>query len=129
MTQGNKDILLQLLQRHKALGISDQIDFDKFYINSLVSNSVALSNPVPEPIEEEMVDKWTRKPSEAEKLADILDFVADKEETTTEAIVQHFGFPATSAKRYLRQLAEFGYLEAQGGNRNRTYREYRIREV
>ncbi len=57
----------------------------------------------------------------AGKLADILDFVADKEETTTEAIVQHFGFPATSAKRYLRQLAEFGYLEAQGGNRNRTY--------
>lgn len=93
MTQGNKDILLQLLQRHKALGISDQIDFDKFYINSLVSNSVALSNPFPEPIEEEMVDKWTRKPSEAAKLADILDFVADKEETTTEAIVQHFGFP------------------------------------
>lgn len=123
MTQGNKDILLQLLQRHKALGISDQIDFDKFYINSLVSNSVALSNPFPEPIEEEMVDKWTRKPSEAEKLADILEFMADKEETTTEAIVQHFGFPATSAKRYLRQLAEFGYLEAQGGNKNRTYRK------
>lgn len=123
MTQGNKDILLQLLQRHKALGISDQIDFYKFYINSLVSNSVALSNPFPEPIEEEMVDKWTRKPSEAEKLADILEFMADKEETTTEAIVQHFGFPATSAKRYLRQLAEFGYLEAQGGNKNRTYRE------
>lgn len=123
MTQGNKDILLQLLQRHKALGISDQIDFDKFYINSLVSNSVALSNPFPEPIEEEMVDKWTRKPSEAEKLADILEFVADKEEIATEAIVQHFGFPATSAKRYLRQLAEFGYLEAHGGNKNRTYRK------
>ena len=122
MTQGNKDILSQLLQRHKALGISDQIDFYKFYINSLVSNSVALSNPFPEPIEEEMVDKWTRKPSEAEKLADILVFVADNEEITTEAVVQHFDFPDTSAKRYLRQLAEFGYLEAHGGNKNRTYR-------
>ncbi len=27
----------------------------------------------------------------------------------------------TTAKRYLRQLTEFGYLEARGGNRNRTY--------
>ncbi len=27
----------------------------------------------------------------------------------------------TTAKRYLRQLAEFGYLEARGGNKNRKY--------
>ena len=64
-----------------------------------------------------MVDKATL----AEKLADILDFVADKEEFTTEVIVRHFGFPSTTAKRYLRQLTEFGYLEAHGGNKNRTY--------
>ena len=54
-------------------------------------------------------------------MVDILAFVADKDKITTEAIVAHFGFPATSAKRYLRQLAEFGYLEARGGNKNRTY--------
>ena len=74
-------------------------------------------------LKQEMVDKWSIKPTLAGKLADILAFVADKEEITTEAIVQHFGFPDTSAKRYLRQLAEFGYLEAHGGNRNRTYRK------
>lgn len=54
-------------------------------------------------------------------MVDILRFVADKEEITTENIVVHFGFTATSAKRYLRQLTEFGYLEAHGGNKNRTY--------
>lgn len=69
----------------------------------------------------EMVDKWSIKPSLAEKLVDILQFVADKEEITTENIVAHFGFAATSAKRYLRQLTEFGYLEAHGGNKNRSY--------
>ena len=74
-------------------------------------------------LKQEMVDKWSIKPSLAEKLADILDFVADKEEFTTEVVVQHFSFPATSAKRYLRQLTEFGYLEALGGNKNRTYRK------
>ncbi len=69
-----------------------------------------------------MVDKWSTKPTLAEKLADILDFVADTEEFTTEVVVHHFGFPATTVKRYLRQLTEFGYLEARGGNKNRTYR-------
>ena len=38
-------------------------------------------------------------------MVDILAFVVDKEE----------------GKRYLRQLVEFGYLEPQGGNKNRTY--------
>ena len=59
----------------------------------------------------------------AEKLADILVFVADKGHITTEVVVNHFGFTPTTAKRYLRQLTEFGYLEAQGGNRNRSYRK------
>lgn len=72
-------------------------------------------------VAEEMVDKWSIKPTLAHKLADILSFLADKEETTTEAIIQEFGFTPTTAKRYLRQLADFGYLEAKGGNRNRTY--------
>ena len=72
--------------------------------------------------QKKMVDKWPIKPSLAEKLVDILEFVVDKGEFTTEQIVTHFGFNATTAKRYLRQLAEFGYLEAHGGNKNRTYK-------
>ena len=72
-------------------------------------------------LKQKMVDKWSIKPSLAEKMVDILDFVADKEEFTTEQIVSHFGYNATTAKRYLRQLTEFGYLEAHGGNKNRTY--------
>lgn len=68
-----------------------------------------------------MVDKWSIKPSLAKKIVDILQFVADKKEITTDNIVAHFGFTATSAKRYLRQLTEFGHLEAHGGNKNRTY--------
>ena len=75
-------------------------------------------------LRQEMVDKWSVKPTLAGKLADILAFVADKGEFTTEAIVQYFGFTSTTAKRYLRQLTEFGYLEAHGGNRNRSY-EYK----
>ena len=72
-------------------------------------------------LRQKMVDKWSIKPTLAEKLVNILAFVADKEEFTTETIVRHFGFTATTAKRYLRQLTEYGYLESLGGNRNRTY--------
>jgi DeoR/GlpR family transcriptional regulator of sugar metabolism len=57
----------------------------------------------------------------ADKLADIMLFVAEKEEFTTEHIVQYFGFTPTTAKRYLRQFTGFGYLVARGGNRNRSY--------
>ena len=70
---------------------------------------------------QKMVDKWSIKPPLAEKMVDILEYVVDKGEFTTEQIVAHFGFNATTAKRYLRQLTEFGYLEAHGGNKNRTY--------
>ena len=67
------------------------------------------------------IGKWSIKPSLAEKMVDILEFVADKDQITTEAIVSHFGFNPTTAKRYLRQLTEFGYLGSHGGNKNRTY--------
>ena len=72
-------------------------------------------------LKQRMVDKWSVKPSLAKKMVDILDFVADKDKITTESIVSHFGFTPTTAKRYLRQLTEFGYLEAHGGNKNRIY--------
>ena len=73
-------------------------------------------------LQTKLVDKWSIKPSLAKKLVDILEFVADKEIITTEVIVSHFGFTTTTAKRYLRQLTAFGYLETHGGNKNRTYR-------
>ena len=92
-----------------------QTDIDQ-YVKSMSGKMVDKSD-----LKQEMVDKWSIKPSLAEKLADIMGFVADKDEITTESIVSRFGFPATSAKRYLRQLVEFGYLEARGGNKNRTY--------
>ena len=122
MTQENKDLLLRLLQQHKELGISEQIDFDKFYLDSIISNSVSLvDDDYGTVIDQSEVGKWSIKPSLAEKMVDILGFVADKDQITTEEIVSHFGFNPTTAKRYLRQLTEFGYLESHGGNKNRTY--------
>ena len=158
MTKKLTDALLSLLDRHKELGISDQIDYDKFYLYSIITHSTAIEgSTVTEDIDifvnsmtelhcrhleadidryvesigekvvdksefaKKMVDKWAIKPSLADKLADILLFMDDKQEIKTEDIVSHFGFTATTAKRYLRRLTEFGYLEARGGNKNRIY--------
>ena len=60
----------------------------------------------------------------ASDLVDKQDFVTDlidKQEFTSEMIANRLGVSQTTAKRYLRQLVEMGYLTAHGGNRNRTY--------
>lgn len=92
-----------------------QADIDQ-YVKSTAEKMVDKSS-----LKQKMVDKWSIKPSLAEKLIDILDFMADKNQITTKIIVTHFGVNPTTAKRYLRQLVEYGYLEAQGANKNRSY--------
>ena len=54
------------------------------------------SDPYPEPID----PKMAIKPSLAEKLVDILEYVDDKDEIMTEQIVAHFVFNAAKNGRY-----------------------------
>lgn len=42
MNRNNKDILLNLISKHKELGISEQIDYKKFYLYSIITNSTAI---------------------------------------------------------------------------------------
>jgi len=102
------------LYRHHCQHL--QYDIDQF-IKSIAETLVDKSA-----LRQKMVDKWSIKPALSEKLVDILEFVVDKDEITTEAIVTHLGYPPTTAKRYLRQLSEFGYLEPTGSNKNRKYK-------
>ena len=107
------NVFLNCMARHHCQHL--QADIDQF-IKSTSEKMVDKQG-----LKQKMVDKWSTKPSLAEKMVDILELVNDKDQITTEEIVSHFGFNPTTAKRYLRQLTEFGYLEAHGGNRNRTY--------
>lgn len=68
-----------------------------------------------------LADKYKIRPTLAQKLADILTYAEEKDTLTTEDIRKKFGFTETTAKRYLRQLSEYGYLAPQGANKNRTY--------
>ena len=119
------NVFLNCMARHHCQHLQNDIDQ---FITSVASEMVDKQD-----LKQKIVDKWSIKPSLAEKMVDILEFVADRSATkgdafqskkdliTTEEIVSHFGFNPTTAKRYLRQLTEFGYLEAHGGNKNRTY--------
>ena len=90
-------------------------DIDQ-YVKSTTEKMVDKSD-----LSRKMAGKWSIKPSLAEKMVDILLFMGDKQEVTTDDIISEFGFTATTAKRYMRQLTEYGYIEAHGGNRNRSY--------
>ena len=55
MTQENRDILLQLLDRHRALGISEQIDYDKFYLYSIIVHSTAIEGSTVTEVEAQLL--------------------------------------------------------------------------
>ena len=42
MTKDIRDTLIKLLQQHKELGISEQIDYNKFYLYSIIAHSTAI---------------------------------------------------------------------------------------
>ena len=133
-----KDFCEELNKRRKAIDTTDELSIAEdtdFFINCmaklhcehlqqdidhfLISTSEKMVDKTE--ILQEMVDKWSIKPTLAGKLADIIVFMADKEEIRTEQLVTQLGLTETTAKRYLRQLTEFGYLETHGGNRNKSY--------
>ena len=107
------DFMLNLHAKHL------QREIEQFKASMSENNEKMVDKSV---LKQKMIDKWSIKPTLAEKLVDILHFMSDKSQITTEELVQHFGFTPTTAKRYLRQLTEFGYLEAMGGNKNRRYK-------
>ena len=55
MTQENKDTLLRLLKKHKELGISEQIDFDKFYLYSIITHSTAIEGSTVTEVEAQLL--------------------------------------------------------------------------
>ena len=42
MKQEYKDLLHKYLQKYKELGIADQIDYEKFYLYSIITHSTAI---------------------------------------------------------------------------------------
>ena len=55
MTPENRDILLQLLDRHRALGISEQLDYDKSYLYSIVVHSTAIEGSTVTEVEAQLL--------------------------------------------------------------------------
>ena len=55
MTKENKDLLMKLLRQHKALGISEQIDYDKFYLYSIITHSTAIEGSTVTEVEAQLL--------------------------------------------------------------------------
>lgn len=55
MTEDNKRILKKLLDEHKRLGISEQIDYDKFYLYSIITHSTAIEGSTVTEVEAQLL--------------------------------------------------------------------------
>ena len=55
MNNENKDILINLLNQHKELGISEQIDYNKFYLYSIITHSTALEGSTVTEVEAQLL--------------------------------------------------------------------------
>ena len=55
MTPENKNKLLQLLRQHKEIGISNQIDYDKFYLYSIITHSTAIEGSTVTEVEAQLL--------------------------------------------------------------------------
>lgn len=126
MTQENKNILLQLLARYKALGISEQIGYDKFYLYSIITHSTAIEGSTANPTENAPIgDKIGDNPTENAPIGDkksaILSFIAKKPSVKASVVANYIGLKASRTRDYLTELVKEGKLVAEGANKNRTY--------
>ena len=55
MTEENKDRLLRLLQQYQELGIAEQIDFEKFYLYSIITHSTAIEGSTVTEVEAQLL--------------------------------------------------------------------------
>lgn len=55
MTVENKTLLLQLLRQYQELGISNQIDYDKFYLYSIITHSTAIEGSTVTEVEAQLL--------------------------------------------------------------------------
>ena len=55
MNQVDKDILLRLLRQHESLGISQQIDYQKFYLYSIITHSTAIEGSTVTEVEAQLL--------------------------------------------------------------------------
>ena len=55
MNNENKDLLINLLNQHKELGISEQIDYDKFYLYSIITHSTAIEGSTVTEVEAQLL--------------------------------------------------------------------------
>lgn len=55
MNNENKDILINLLNQHKELGIPEQIDYNKFYLYSIITHSTAIEGSTVTEVEAQLL--------------------------------------------------------------------------
>ena len=132
MTEENRNILQKLLEQHRELGISEQLDYDKFYLYSIITHSTALEGSTLTELENqllfdeitafktsmagEMSEKNVRKEL-SERQRHILSLIAADSRITTEQMSEKTGVNEKTIRRDLAILQQQGIIERVGGRK------------
>ncbi len=55
MKKESRDILLRLLNQHRELGMAEQIDYEKFYLYSIITHSTAIEGSTVTEVEAQLL--------------------------------------------------------------------------
>ena len=101
----NLDIqVVEALKAYLASGVEDQVDYQKFYLYSLVTHSTAYQ-------ENDTVNKLK------EGLKRIYIAIQKNPEITHSQLMEIFNISESTAKRATRNLKKLGYIEREGSDK------------
>lgn len=60
----DKNMFFNTIQEYKELGMSNLIDYDKFYLYSIVTHSTAIEGSTMTEVENQVLLKWAWQPGE-----------------------------------------------------------------
>jgi predicted HTH transcriptional regulator len=77
-------------------------------------------------LKDKITKELSDKPKMSDKMSDILSDIfvlaSSNDFITTNAVVAKLSLDARTARRYITRLVDYGYLVAEGGNKNKKYR-------
>jgi predicted transcriptional regulator len=77
-------------------------------------------------LKDKIAKELSDKPKMSDRLSDILSDIfvmaCSNDFITTSAVAAELSLDARSVRRYITRLVDYGYLVAEGGNKNKKYR-------
>lgn len=114
----NEKIVEEMSEKFRnELKVSEKVS-DKSELSDNLSDKSVLKDK----IAKELSDKPKMSDRLSDILSDIFVMACSNDFITTSAVAAELSLDARSVRRYITRLVDYGYLVAEGGNKNKKYR-------